>query len=767
MDTPECGADPVRRVEVRVEGVVQGVGFRPFVHGLAQRLALSGHVGNDTAGVVIEAEGPREAVSDFLKALRSDTPPLAAIHELSVVELVPRGGRGFRILDSDGSGRRRTLISADSATCEACLRELFDPRDRRYRYPFVNCTDCGPRFTIVRDIPYDRPNTTMAGFPLCGACSREYHDPSDRRFHAQPVCCPECGPQLRIIDAHGRPLGEDPISRAVELLRAGMIVAVKGLGGYHLAADAVSRDAAATLRARKHREDKPFAVMVATLAVAKRLCYVDERAERALAGRRRPVVLLDRRDAGGAGAPVSDAVAPGTRRLGIMLPYTPLHHLLMRKLATPIVLTSGNVSDEPIAFTDDDALARLAGIADAFLVHDRPIHVRADDSVVTTWRGRVIPVRRSRGYAPEPIACPHEFPRPVLACGAELKNTVCLAAGRRAVLSAHIGDLKNAETLLSFTESIEHLCRLFDITPEVVAHDLHPDYASTRYALEETGLDAIGVQHHHAHVAACLADNGVDGPAIGVAFDGTGYGTDGTVWGGEFLLATCATFERAGHLATVPMPGGEAAVRQPWRMAAAYLRADSRAGDLAVAQRQGDRWEQVRKLVDSRVNTPATSSAGRLFDAVAAVLGVRDTVTYEGQAAIELEQRADPHHPDGYHAGVTDIGGTLVVDSAALVGAVVDDHRRGVDPALVAARFHNGLADVIRRTCQEIAERTGIRLVALSGGVFANRLLLGRTVDALERHGFTVLTHGHVPCNDGGIGFGQAVVVGARDRAAR
>ncbi|EIE97795.1 carbamoyltransferase HypF [Saccharomonospora glauca] len=752
--------NPIRRVGVRVEGVVQGVGFRPFVHGLAERLGVSGHVSNDAAGVVIEAEGPREAVAGFLKALRTDAPPLAAVEGVSVVDLSPRDEPGFRILDSDASGPRRTLISADSATCEACLAELFDPRDRRYRYPFVNCTDCGPRYTIVRDVPYDRPNTTMAGFPMCEACAREYHDPTDRRFHAQPVCCPDCGPRLRIVDGRGRPLGQDPIARAAELLRAGMIVAVKGLGGYHLAVDAGHSRAAAVLRARKRREDKPFAVMVPTLDEVRRLCHVDETAERVLTGRRRPIVLLDRRDDGA----VSDAVAPGERRLGVMLPYTPLHHLLTREFGTPLVLTSGNVSDEPITFADDDALSRLSGIADAFLVHDRPIQVRADDSVVSVWRDKVVPVRRSRGYAPEPVTCAHEFPRPVLACGAELKNTVCLASGRRAVLSQHIGDLKNPETLRTFTETIEHLSRLFGIEPAVVAHDLHPDYASTRYA-EDTDLELVGVQHHHAHVAACLAEGGTDGPAIGVAFDGTGYGLDGTVWGGEFLLATCAGFDRVGHLATVPMPGGEAAVRQPWRMAAAYLRSVADADELAVARRQGSDWERVRRLLDSKVATPVTSSAGRLFDAVAAILGVRDVVTYEGQAAIELEQRAERHHTDGYPADVVDDGSALVVDGPGLVHAVVDDLRRGTDAGLVASRFHTGLARAIERTCSEIADRTGVRLVALSGGVFANRLLLDRTVDVLEAAGFTVLTHSRVPCNDGGISFGQAVVAGARDRA--
>lgn len=761
MESGEGVVGPVRRVEIRVEGVVQGVGFRPFVYGLAERFGLNGRVGNDTGGVVIDVEGPREAVAGFLKSLEVDAPVLADIERVTVVTRPPRGSVGFRIVDSDHGGPRRTPVPADSATCKKCLAELFDPCDRRYRYPFLNCTDCGPRFTIVRDVPYDRGNTTMAEFPMCPACAREYHDPTDRRFHAQPVCCPDCGPRLRIVDAHGRPLGDDPVGRAVELLRAGMVVAVKGLGGYHVAVDATNPHAVETLRARKRRADKPFAVMVATVDEARRLCVVDEAAERALTDRRRPIVLLDRR-----GKELAEAVAPGNRQLGVFLPYTPLHHLLSVEFGAPMVLTSGNASDEPIAFTDADALSRLSGIADAFLVHDRPIHAWADDSVVRPWRDTVVPVRRSRGYTPEPIRCAWEFPRPVLAVGAELKNTVCLASGCRAVLSQHIGDLRNLETFRAFTDAIGHLSRLSDIVPAVVAHDLHPDYVSTNYALDSTGVDLVGVQHHHAHVAACLAENGVAGPAIGVAFDGTGYGSDGTVWGGEFLLATLSGFQRVGHLEVVPMPGGEAAVRQPWRMAAAYLRDDPDASSLAVARRQGRRWEWLRRLVDSGLNTPVTSSVGRLFDAVAAILDIRDTVTYEGQAAIELEQRADPGCVDGYPVGVFEDAGTFVVDGPGLVRAVVDDHRCGVDVALVSARFHNGLAAAVHRTCLSIAERTDVWTVALSGGVFANRLLLERTVEALERSGFTVLTHSRVPCNDGGISFGQAVVAAARDRSS-
>jgi hydrogenase maturation protein HypF len=755
--------DPVIRVAIRVEGVVQGVGFRPFVHTLAGRFQLAGCVGNDTQGVFIDAEGAREAITRFLTALRSDAPRLAEIERVTVAEQRPRGDAGFTIVASDGAGKRRTLVSADSATCPACLAELADPADRRYRYPFLNCTDCGPRFTIVRDVPYDRPNTTMAGFPMCAACAREYHDPTDRRFHAQPVCCPVCGPRARLDDAAGHALDGDPLARAAELLREGAVLAVKGLGGYHLAADASSEAATATLRARKHREDKPFAVMVPTVEAARALCEVDPTAERLLCGHRRPIVLLPRRQ----DAHVAAAVAPGTTQLGVMLPYTPLHHILLSDLASPIVLTSGNVSDEPIAFRDDEARARLGGIADAHLTHDRPIHVRTDDSVTSSWRGRELPQRRARGYAPEPIALPWEFPRPVLACGAELKNTICLAKSRHAFCSPHIGDLRNYQTLRAFTASIEHLGRLFDITPRAVAHDLHPEYLSTKHALDMAGVDLVSVQHHHAHIASCLADNGIVGPVIGVAFDGAGYGTDGTIWGGEFLIAGLTGFRRAGHLEPVPMPGGDAAVAQPWRMAASYLsrsECDAVAG-LAVARRHVRHWRPVVTMARSGWNAPLTSSAGRLFDAVAAILDVRDTVTYEGQAAIELEQRAEVDEHTSYPVAIGD-GDPLRVDGPGLVAEVVDDLRAGTAAATVAARVHNTVATAIVRVCRMLAARTGLRTVALSGGVFGNRLLLDRTAGGLESDGFTVLTHSRVPCNDGGISLGQAAVLGALDREA-
>ncbi|HSR83781.1 MAG TPA: carbamoyltransferase HypF [Streptosporangiaceae bacterium] len=764
------------RTAVRVEGVVQGVGFRPFVYSLATRLGLCGLVGNDVDGVFAEVEGGAEAVARFLVLLEQEAPPLARIERITTRSLDLTGSPGFVIVPSVPGGRRRTLISADSATCADCLRELADSADRRYQYPFINCTNCGPRYTIVRDVPYDRLRTTMSGFAMCARCTAEYHDPADRRFHAQPVCCPECGPRLSLLDGAGALLdGDDQIAAAAARLCAGQVLALKGLGGYHLVVDAANAAAAAALRARKHREDKPFAVMVADVAAARRLCEVDGVSEASLTSPRRPIVLLPRLPA--ADQLIAAAVAPGNRRLGLMLPYTPLHHLLMSAVPGPLVMTSGNVSDEPIAYHDADALRRLAGIADAFLVHDRAIHIRTDDSVVRVSGGAESVLRRSRGYVPEPLRLRRSVPRPVLACGAELKNTFCLAAGDHAFVSHHIGDLENAETLQSFSDGIEHFKRLFDIEPRLVAHDLHPDYLSTKFAfglaervLPDGGpaaVELVGVQHHHAHIAACLADNSEDGPVIGVAFDGTGYGTDGTIWGGEFLIADLASFERAGCLAPVPMPGATAAIRQPWRMAAAYLAVSYPHGlpaGIAVRDRNEQRWATVTSMAARGVNAPLTSSAGRLFDAVAALVGVRDAINYEGQAAIELEQVTGTGERASYPAAITSEMGELRVAGADLIRAVAEDLVAGVPVPVIAARFHNGVAAAIVAVCGQVRDRTGLRVVALSGGVFQNVLLTSQVVDRLTADGFRVLAHRRVPCNDGGISLGQAVVAGARDR---
>lgn len=778
-------------MRVRVTGIVQGVGFRPFVHGLAEGLGLAGFVGNDERGVFVEVEGEPEPVRKLVAEIERHPPPLATVERVTAREVPLTGVGGFAIVPSvvsgvvsgAGAGRVDTLISPDTATCDDCLAELRDPADRRYRYPFVNCTNCGPRFTIVTGVPYDRPATTMAGFPMCPACAREYHDPADRRFHAQPTCCPDCGPTLTLLDADGRPRPgpADPIVAAAADLRNGAVLAIKGLGGFHLAALAtgpVGEAAVAALRARKHREDKPFAVLVTDLDAARELAEVgpdDGPAARLLRSRRRPIVLLPLRMPPGH-TQLATQVVPGNTSVGVMLPYTPLHHLLMDALsidgAEPIVLTSGNVSDEPIAYRDGEAVERLRGIADGYLTHDRPIHVRADDSVVRVvlGHGRVstVPVRRSRGYAPEPLRLPHPARRPMLGCGAELKSTFCLARGGHAFLSHHIGDLENYETLRSYTTGIEHFTTLFDAEPELLVHDLHPEYLSTKYAheqAEEHGVELLGVQHHHAHLASCLADNGrseADGPVIGIACDGLGYGCDRQLWGGEVMAVSLAGFERLAHLEPVPMPGGAAAVREPWRMAAAYLAAAGQEPPAGLAERQGVRWAQVGALLAGGVSSPPTSSTGRLFDAVAALIGLRDRVNYEGQAAVELEQLAWRHTgPAGLRAPVGGYRARLdghLLRGTDLVCGVLDDLAAGRDDPLIAARFHAGLVDLLARAAAAARERTGLDVVALSGGVFQNALLLSGLCARLEADGFTVLTHARVPPNDAGISLGQVAV---------
>jgi len=760
----------VVRIRAHVSGLVQGVGFRPFVWREATTRGLSGWVGNDAAGVVLEVEGGAEPVAALLAAL-TRPPPLARVDEVHHEPLVPTGGNGFEVRVSDTDGARRALVSPDTATCVDCDRELRDPADRRHGHPFVNCTSCGPRYTIVQAVPYDRSRTTMAAFALCVDCRTEYENPADRRFHAEPVCCPACGPRLRLVDRSGRELAgdpiagpiagpiADPIAGTVALLRQGSVVAVKGLGGYHLAVDARQEDAVAALRRRKHREDRPFALMVQDVEAARALCELGPEELALLVSPARPIVVLQRLGE----AFVAPSVAPGSPSLGLMLPYTPMHTLLLEAFGGPLVLTSGNASDEPIAFDDTDAAQRLVSIADAFLVHDRAIRTRVDDSVAKVVRGRVLPIRRSRGYVPGPVALPQESPQPVLACGPALKNTFCVTRGRHAFVSHHVGDLDDYSTMRSYVDGIAHLTGLLDVSPSVVAHDLHPDYPSTRYAAELLAVRLIGVQHHHAHIASCLVDNGVAGPVIGVAFDGVGLGTDGTAWGGEFLVADLAGFARAAHLAEVAMPGGDAAARQPWRMAAAHLDhaydGDYPAG-LGVARRHEQQWDQVLSVARAGVNSPLTSSAGRLFDAVSSLLGVRDVVTYEGQAAIELEHVADPAATGSYAVPVSD-DAVARVEVAHLVRAVVDDLVGGVPVPVIAARFHHALADVVLVVCRRLREQHGLSTVALSGGVFQNALLVGHCLDRLEGDGFAVLTHRQVPPNDGGISLGQAAVATA------
>ncbi len=748
----------IRRQRVTVRGVVQGVGFRPFVHRAAGGLGLGGWVRNAGSTVVIEVEGDEDRIDDFRRALEVDTPPLALVHEISAVDLEPIGHRAFEIIRSEDEISEQVLVTPDATTCSDCLAEIGDPVERRHRYAFTNCTNCGPRFTIVEDVPYDRDNTTMSSFEMCADCRAEYSDPSDRRFHAQPVCCPACGPTLSLVDAAGASAGEDALRSAANLLQDDKIVAVKGLGGYHLAALARSDEAVARLRSRKLREEKPFAVMVDGLDGARDLCEVGEVDKEMLLDIARPIVVMPRRIDSG----IAAAVAPNTSDLGVMLPYTPLHTLMLEASGGPIVLTSGNVSDEPIAYRDEDARERLADIADAFLTHDRPIRTRTDDSVVREIAGKPMMMRRSRGYVPTPIHLPVRARRPILACGAELKNTVTIALGDQAVLSHHIGDLKNLETYTSFLDAIEHFERLFHVTPEVVAHDLHPSYLSTTFARDIAGVDLVGVQHHHAHVAACMVDNATSATVIGVAFDGLGYGPDGTVWGGEFLVADLTAFERVGCLEPIALPGGDAVMREPWRMAAAYLvhLGEADATDIALAHRQS-RWQDVVALARSDLAGP-TTSAGRLFDAIAALIGVRDTVSYEGQAAIELEQLVDPSEQRGYVAPL-DGDSPFSVRGSALFAAALADLRAGVDVGRIAARFHIGLADAVALACDRIRESGGPSTVALSGGVFLNKVLSERVIAGLEQLGFRVLRHRGVPPNDGCISLGQVAVAAARD----
>jgi hydrogenase maturation protein HypF len=750
------------RRHITVEGIVQGVGFRPFVYGLAMKNGLAGFVLNDMAGVTIELEGEPPALEDFLTHLREQPPPLARIENVDCRIIPPKGESAFNIVGSQGEAERSALISPDTPTCDECLQELFDPLDRRYRYPFINCTDCGPRFTIIKDVPYDRERTTMAVFEMCGDCAREFHDPADRRFHAQPNGCPQCGPRVRLVDCCGDEiLDGDAVSHAARLLRQGAVLAVKGLGGYHLACNAFDQDVVRRLRARKHREDKPFAVMTANLQAIKQLCLVSNEDEILLRSYARPIVLLRKRD----GIQIAEAVAPGQRQLGLMLPYTPLHHLLLTDTGVPLVMTSGNLSEEPIAYKDDDALRRLGKIAEYFLVHDREIHIRCDDSVARTIGKQELLIRRSRGYTPQPICVALPFVKPILACGAHLKNTFCLGKDRHAFVSHHIGDLENYETWDSFAKGIEHFKNLFAIEPSVIAHDLHPEYLSTKYAVGVDGLTKIGVQHHHAHIAGCMAEHGLEGPVIGVAFDGLGYGGDGTIWGGEFLVARLSGYERRAHLRSVPLAGGDRAIREPWRMALSYLRDALSTDPISLGLPGWDRIpekkiEIVTSMMQRRLNTVQTSSCGRLFDAVASIMGLRHEVNYEGQAAIELEMAVLQGISESYPF---EIGATSPweIDMRPAIERLVQEIQMKVSVGLMAAKFHNTLVAVIVEVCRRLRDTDGLNLVCLGGGAFQNVYLLERLVPALRDRGFAVYLNSQVPTNDGGIAFGQAAVANA------
>ncbi|MDT5271265.1 MAG: hydrogenase maturation protein HypF [Acidobacteriota bacterium] len=762
------------RVRIEVRGIVQGVGFRPFVYSLARRHSLKGLVLNNTAGVLIDVEGDDDAIGQFIEEIRTEAPPLALVESIeSSSDLDPAHYEGFRIVESTDAGEKFVPVSADVATCADCRREMADPTDRRYRYPFINCTNCGPRFTIVEATPYDRARTTMRDFVMCDECRAEYENPLDRRFHAEPIACWTCGPRLRLTDARGCEAefdetdGTDIIGHVRRLVLSGKIVAIKGVGGYHLACDALDAEAVERLRGRKYREDKPFALMASSVEVVRRHCVVSEAEESLLTSARRPVVLLARK----ADSNLPDAIAPGVNTLGFMLPYTPLHQLLLEDLDRPLVMTSGNVSDEPICYEDEDAGERLHSIADYLLLHDRRIHMRTDDSVVRVHDGREMVLRRSRGYAPAPVSVAFKFGREILACGAELKNTFCLARDHHAFVSHHIGDLENLETLRSYQQGIEHFKRLFQLRPEIVVHDLHPEYLSTKYALAlDEGFERVGVQHHHAHVASCMADNRIEGEVIGVAMDGLGFGTDGRMWGGEFFVADFVEAERVAHLDYVPMPGGAKAVREPWRMAAVYLHRtfgdDFLNLDLPFVRKLNRHaWATLSSMTKSGTNSPETSSIGRLFDAVAGLLCLRSSVNYEGQAAIELETLADRACEQGYEFRFDEDRG--VIKAEGVVRAAAEDLLEGLAPTTVSAKFHLGVAALIASVACRVREERRLNRVVLSGGVFQNMFLLGRARRALKCDGFEVFTHGRVPTNDGGISLGQAAIANARLAAGR
>lgn len=789
-------------LQVHISGIVQGVGFRPFVYNLATRLDLKGWVRNTSAGVDIEVDGEEDVLDAFVRALRDEAPPLSRIDEFTVSSRPANGFRSFDIVHSEALEGAFQPISPDVSICPDCLRELFDPSDRRYHYPFINCTNCGPRFTIIKDIPYDRPKTTMAGFPLCPDCEREYTDPTNRRFHAQPVACPVCGPHvwLEPVGADGRPpvQMDAAIAETRRLLADGKIVAIKGLGGFHLACDATNPSTVAELRARKLRVDKPFALMMPDLETVEQHCFVSDAERELLQSTARPIVLLKRKPESN----IVEEVSPKQQWLGVMLPYTPLHYLLLDRgpltdhrppsiaspLGTVLVMTSGNLSEEPIATDNDEARTRLSKLADAFLMHDRDIHIRCDDSVVRVFTNyelpntgsfdtpleghsgllnhqkSIYPIRRSRGYSPFPVKLPFEVPQ-LLAAGSELKNTFCITNGNYAFLSHHIGDMENYETLKSYERGVEHFERLFRVKPVAIAHDMHPNYLATRYAQERAereGLPLIAVQHHHAHIAACMAEHGLNEPVIGISFDGTGYGDDGAIWGGEVLVADYKSYQRAAHLDYFPLPGGDAAIKRPARTALALLWSLGLEWDdrlAPVLEFCAEDQVKLRIQLEKRINTPQTSSMGRLFDAAAALAGVRQKVNYEGQAAIEFEALADGAEAGSYPFGLKQ------AEVQSGVEALVADVLAGVPLPRISARFHNGIANAVCAVTLNISKNTQIKKVVLSGGVWQNITLLRRTLSLLEKDGFEVYIHREVPTNDGGLSLGQAVIAANKLRS--
>jgi hydrogenase maturation protein HypF len=746
---------------VYVNGIVQGVGFRPFVYQLAGRYNLSGSVANTSSGVSIHIEGGQKSIEGFCRDLAGKCPSLAHITDISFHEDMVKNHKAFTINKSTASAAMNTLISPDVAVCDDCLHELFDPKDRRFHYPFINCTNCGPRYTIIDDIPYDREKTSMKHFKMCRSCRAEYDDPGNRRFHAQPNACAKCGPHVSLFDDQGNDTAAtNPIEATAKLLKQGYIVAIKGLGGFHLAVDAENHTAVTALRKRKQREEKPFAIMSFDMDHIRQYAQLDREEEKLLTSHRRPIVLLKKRTPN----TISSAVAPKNRYFGTMLPYTPLHYMLLSYGFVALVMTSGNMSEEPIAIDNSDALRRLSAIADYFLTHDRDIYLRSDDSIVKKIAGASRMIRRSRGYIPVPVPLARTVP-PILACGAELKNTICLTKNDQAFLSQHIGDLQNLSAFDFFQLTVEHMKKILNINPQIIAFDLHPDYLSTRYAERQKDTENVQVQHHHAHIVSAMTENMLEAPVIGLAFDGTGFGTDGAIWGGEVLVTSLATFSRVAHLAYVPMPGSDAAVKEPWRMAVSYLNDAFGEGlwdlDLPILKDiDRQKLELVVQMISKKINSPFTSSLGRLFDGVAAILGVRNRVFFEGQAAMELEMIADETIEAAYDYDWQNKDTRQIFIEPIIIG-IVKDLARGVSPAAISGKFHRTLVRLFTDVCQLVRKETGLNRVVLSGGVFQNAILLTGLIQKLKKNNFQVFSNATIPANDGGLCLGQAMVAAA------
>ncbi len=747
-----------QRFRVHIQGIVQGVGFRPFIYQLAHRYRLHGYVANTPKGVEVEVEGVQEDLHQFLRELPESVPPLAKVTQIETEELPAAAYRTFEIKSSAGGEERAALISPDTETCGDCLRELFDRENRRYLYPFINCTNCGPRYTIIKDIPYDRDKTSMAIFTMCDDCAREYHDPLNRRFHAQPNGCWECGPRVWLVDARGEDLGvKDPIATAAQHLSEGAIVALKGLGGFHLAVDATQNEAVKRLRWRKRREEKPLAIMSASLEQVELYALVGEEERRLLSCAQRPIVIVPKRPVN----KIAPEVAPRNRYFGVMLPYTPLHHLLLAHPFLALVMTSGNISEEPIAIDNFEALERLGDIADYYLLHDRDILLRSDDSILRVVTGKPRQIRRSRGYVPVPVFLRKPV-APVLALGGELKSTICLTKENRAFVGQHLGDLENLETLEFLEQTVRHLRRILEVSPRLLVHDLHPDYLTTQVAAAQEELPTLSVQHHHAHIVSCMAEHGLGGEVLGLALDGTGYGDDDCIWGGEILSANESSYERLGHFEYVPMPGGAAAIKEPWRMAVAYLWAtfgeEIFQDDLQLPRS----WDRERigvllQMMRRQVNSPLTSSCGRLFDAVAALVGLRDLIAYEGQAAIELEQCMEPT-AKSYQYEFKEVGGRLLLSPTVIFAQVFEDVISGMEAGLISGKFHQTLVAMFVEVCQRLSRLHGLDRVVCSGGVFQNVFLLGDLESQLRASGLEVYTPQRIPANDACISLGQAIV---------